>query len=83
MTRDIAGLVLGPAIKRGSLTCCMEKPARNHDVIREMADLGITPPIGHGPRDVQGFLTRNGFMDRAQVARLLGHTGLLTTEDLW
>jgi hypothetical protein len=74
--------VLGTAIMRGKLVYSLPKPARHHDVIREMAEAGIPTPIG-GNGDVQGFMTRYGFRDRLLTAGLIGHEGLLTSEDLW
>lgn len=75
--------VIGPAIMRDGLVYALMRPARHNDVIKKMAEAGIKTPIGHG-EDVQGFITKWGFKDRALTARLIGHgSGLLTSEDLW
>jgi hypothetical protein len=75
--------IIGPAIMRGRLVCYLPRPARHDDVIKAMADAGMETPIGHRPGDVQGFMTRFGFRDRKLAAALIGHKGLLTSEDLW
>jgi hypothetical protein len=77
-----ATAVWGPAIMRGDLVFSLRRPARHNDVIKAMAEAGVPTPIGHGA-DIQGFLTRWGFKDRALTARLIRHEGLLTSEDLW
>lgn len=74
--------VIGVAIKRNGLIYALVRPARHNDVIKKMAEAGIATPIGHG-EDLQGFITRWGFKDRVLTARLIGHQGLLTSEDLW
>lgn len=84
MTKDQLAheVVLGPAIMRGELVLYLRRPARHHDVIKAAADAGVTTPIGNGA-DLQGFMTIYGFKDRALTARIIGHGGLLTSEDLW
>lgn len=75
-------MVLGPAIQRQGMVFSLPKPYRHHDVIQRMAALGAATPIGHG-EDIQGFMTVHGFKDRALTARMIGHNGYLTSEDLW
>lgn len=78
--------VLGPAIRHvpSGLTFSLIAPMRHHDVIREMARLGIPTPVGAIQGYEQGFMTVLGFLDRQHTARLIGHKGgLLTSEDLW
>lgn len=75
-------VVLGPAIMRGDLVFYLRKPARHHDVIRAAVEAGVSTPIGNGS-DLQGFMTIYGFKDRALTARIIGHNGHLTSEDLW
>lgn len=77
-----AFLVLGPAIVRNGLVYSLRKPMRHNDVIRKMAEAGVATPIGHGD-DIAGFMTVWGFKDRVLTGRLIGHKGVLTSEDLW
>jgi hypothetical protein len=81
---DPQNKILGVAIKRGEVVYSMDKPARHHDLIRKMAEAGVTAPIGHGD-DVQGFLTIQGFKTRKEAGNMIGWPLFLTlfSEDLW
>lgn len=61
----------------------LPKPARHHDIIRALVEAGVPAPIGPAQRYRQGFMTVLGFKDREMTAKLIGHKGLLTSEDLW
>ncbi len=80
--------IIAAAIKVGELTCSLPKPARHHNIIREMVARGISP---HGR--MQGFLTDKGeFVDRKEGAKIALYSGQvkklhappnLFSEDLW
>lgn len=80
---DRTDKVLGVAIERHGLVFSMRKPARHHDVIKAMVEQGVPAPIGPGQGFTQGFLTSHGYKDRYITGKLIGHEGLLTSEDLW
>lgn len=79
-----ATLIKGVAIRfdtpNGKLMVSLPRPARHHDIIHGLAALGFPTPV----RGQQGFLWACGdFKDRERAAKLVGHEGLLTSEDLW
>lgn len=83
------GRIVAAAIKQNGMVCSMERPARHHDVIREMARAGIPIPIV----GEQGFITSDGVFVGRRLAKLIaGRAGQiigerrsesLFSEDLW
>jgi hypothetical protein len=80
-----AGCVLGVAIinDQSGIVHFMPPPARHDSIIKALVESGVPAPIGPAQRYRQGFMTVSGFMDRERAAKLVGHHGLLTSEDLW
>jgi hypothetical protein len=59
--------IVAAAIERNGLVYSIQRPARHHNVMRQMAAAGIPIPI----EGTQGFLTNTGrFVDRRE-ARLI------------
>ena len=97
MTPSINGkpipVILGVAIKQGSVCICLPKPSRHHHCIRFAVDvLGLSPPIGEAAES-QGFYTADGtFLNRSKALKLAKENGQLInkeakhylfSEDLW
>jgi hypothetical protein len=73
--------VVGVAIEINGCVCAMPVPKRHHHIIEALYNAGM-PNVRS--EHTQGFLWSDGaFRDRPRSAALLGHQGLLTSEDLW
>ena len=85
-------MIIAAAIKHGSLIHILPKPARHHDIIREMVLNGYDKPI----TGEQGFINDDGeFLDRKQALKeaewsmqvnsdtKVGNKNHLFSEDVW
>ncbi len=84
--------IVGAAIWYEDVICSMRPPARHHNIIRKMSDLGL--PEEAWRLQNQGFITNTGeFVDRYQACRIARAANqlireptpkdMLTSEDVW
>jgi hypothetical protein len=83
-------LIVAAAIRQDGMVCSVPRPGRHGDIIRKMAEAGISIPIN----GEQGFLTSDGlFVDRVRAKMIAalaeqimpgrGQHRELFSEDVW
>lgn len=81
--------IVAAAVKEGTMTCSMPRPARHHNILRQMAEAGMPIPI----IGEQGFLTSDGLfvgrhrakviaVEASQIIGTRDHDELFS-EDVW